>query len=250
MTRIMTGLITTVRNREHVKIHWLPFIWATSFMILILIFFCVLWDMKVYFDKVGINWTWDYYGPQALHAVFIFLGAGLVLPVSREANTDCLLQDYSKHGKLALIPLLASHLLAWPMNMYMDNVPLFDEADYLNVFAIAIIVVGFKVTRLTWQIAAATIYLLILMYGMLFVWSRPGHSSLDKYKPADDPRIQESAYQIPLNQKKILPKSVCGIGFTASPVVQVGGENKDRCVAVTEQCVQPSNPKFVPLGFL
>lgn len=42
MTRIMTGTITAIRNREHVKIHWLPFIWATSFMILLLAFFCVL----------------------------------------------------------------------------------------------------------------------------------------------------------------------------------------------------------------
>jgi len=32
-TRIMTGVITAIRNREHVKLHWLPFIWSASFMI-------------------------------------------------------------------------------------------------------------------------------------------------------------------------------------------------------------------------
>ena len=214
-------------------------------MILILIFFCVLWGMKVYFDKVGINWTWDYYGPQVLDAVFIFLAAGLVLPVSREPNTDCLLQDYSKHGKLALIPLLASHLLAWPMNMYMDNVPLFDEADYLNVFAIAIIVVGFKVTRLTWQIAAATIYLLILMYGMLFVWSRPGHSSLDKYKPADDPRIQESAYQIPLNQKKVFYQNpFAGSGLRPPQLCKSGGKTKIDAWPSPNSVFNPRTPSL------
>ena len=60
MTRIMTGAITAIRNREHVKLHWLPFIWATSFMILLLTFFFALWDLKVYFEAVGIGCRWDY----------------------------------------------------------------------------------------------------------------------------------------------------------------------------------------------
>ena len=170
MTRIMTGAITAVRNRESVRIHWLPFIWAASFMILLLTFFCVLWDLNDYFKQVGIEWTWDYYGPQVLHAIFIFLGAGLLLPVSREPNTDCLLKDFNKHGRLALIPMIAMHFLAWPMNMYMSNVPLFDKANYLNFIMIAVIFIGYKATRLTWQTMAATIYLIFLTYVVLFVW--------------------------------------------------------------------------------
>ena len=42
--------------------------------------------MKVYFEAVGIGWTWDYYGPQVLHAVFIFLGAGLLLPAAQASE--------------------------------------------------------------------------------------------------------------------------------------------------------------------
>lgn len=192
MTRIMTGVITAIRNREYVKLHWLPFIWAASFMIQLLTFFCVLWDMKVYFEAVGIEWTWDYYGPQVLHAVFMFLGAGVLLPVAREANVDCHLKDFNKHGRLALIPLMAMHLLAWPMNMHMHNVPLFDNANYLNLVMIAIVVIGFKATRLARQGGAATVYLLILIYAVLNVWSRPGHSTLEEFKPADDPRFKQS----------------------------------------------------------
>jgi len=203
MTRIMTGTITAIRNREHVKIHWLPFIWATSFMILLLAFFCVLWDLKEYFEAVGINWTWDYYGPQVLHAVFIFLGAGLLLPVSREPYTNCLLQDFNKHGRLALIPLIAMHLMAWPMNMYMANVPLFDKANYLNFIMITLTTVGHKVTRLTWQTIVASIYLLILIYAMFNIWSRPGHSLLEKYKPSDDPRFKKTTHQLLFNKEAV-----------------------------------------------
>ena len=176
MTRIMTGAITAVRNREYVKLHWLPFIWAASFMIMLLIFFFVLWDLKERFESVGINWTWSYYGPQVLHSILVFLGAGLILQASRDANTDCLLKNFNKHGRLALIPLMSMHFLAWPMNMYMSDVPLFDKANYLNLVMICVIILGFKATRLTWQAAAATIYLLILICAMLTTWSRPGRS--------------------------------------------------------------------------
>ena len=201
MTRIMTGAITAIRNREHVKLHWLPFIWATSFMILLLTFFCVLWDLKVYFEAVGIDWTWDYYGPQVLHAVLIFLGAGLLLPVSREPNTDCLLKDFNKHGRLALIPLIAMHLLAWPMNMYMANAPLFSEANYLNLIGITVVIIGFKSTRLTSKTVAATTYLIFLTYAILFVWSRPGYSILEKFNPSDDPRFEKTTLQLPVNRE-------------------------------------------------
>ena len=41
------------------------------------------------------------------------------------------------------------HLMAWPMNMYMANIPLFDKANYLNFIIITLTTVGYKVTRLT-----------------------------------------------------------------------------------------------------
>lgn len=159
MTRILTGVISAVRNREYVKLHWLPFIWAASFMIQLLIFFFVLWDLKVYFESVGIDWTWSYYGPQMLHSMLIFLGAGMVLPSSRDSNTECLLKDFNRHGRLALIPLSAMHFLAWPMNMYMYDTPLFAQANYMNAVLIVVILVGFKSTRCAWQAAAAITYL-------------------------------------------------------------------------------------------
>ncbi|MDA7624837.1 hypothetical protein N8697_01570, partial [bacterium] len=214
MTRIMTGAITTVRNREHVRVHWLPLVWAASFMIQLLIFFCVLWDLKVNFENAGIEWTWSYYGPQVLHTIFMFLGAGLLLPVSRESNTDCLLKDFNKHGKLALIPLMAMHFLAWPMNMHMSNVPLFDKANYLNFVMIAVIAVGFKASRLNWQAAAAIIYLSILIYASLSVWSRPGHiEDIFMHKPSPASQLEKSSYHPPVEPRRALPKALCGSGL-------------------------------------
>jgi hypothetical protein len=251
MTRILTGVITAIRNREHVKLHWLPFIWAASFLIQLLIFFFVLWDLKAYFENEGIDWTWSYYGPQMLHSILVFLGAGMILPASREPNTDCLLADFNKHGRLALIPLLAMHFLAWPMNMYMSNASLFDKSNYLNVVMIVVIAVGFKATRFAWQATAATTYLAILIYAALAVWSRPGHSELDIGNPKPVPQIEKSAHHFPPAPSGIaLPEAVGGVGLAASPVVQVPRENEDRGVAVAEEGVQTAHSQFVPLGFL
>ena len=112
---------------------------------------------------------------------------------------DCLLKDFNKHGRLALIPLIAMHLMAWPMNMYMVNAPLFSEANYLNLIAITLVIIGYKTTRLTWKSVAATTYLIFLTYAVLFVWSRPGNSILEKFNPSDDPRFEKPALKIPDN---------------------------------------------------
>ena len=241
MTRIMTGAITAIRNREHIKLHWLPFIWATSFMILLLAFFCVLWDLKEYFEAIGIGWTWDYYGPQVLHAVFIFLGAGLLLPVSREPNTDCFLKDFNKHGRLALIPLIAMHLMAWPMNMYMSNVPLFHKANYLNFIMIAVIFVGYKSTRLTWQTIAASVYLTILIYAMFNVWSRPGHSHLEDYKPNDDPRFKKTTHHFP-EIREPYQNPFAGSGLRPAQLCRSGGKTKIAAWPSPKRGFNPRTP--------
>jgi hypothetical protein len=251
MTRILTGVITAVRNREYVKLHWLPFIWAASFLIQLLIFFFVLWDLKAYFENEGIDWTWSYYGPQMLHSMLVFLGAGMILPASREPNTDCLLADFNKHGRLALIPLLAMHFLAWPMNMYMSGAPLVDESNYLNVIMIVVIAVGFKATRFAWQATAATTYLAILIYAALTVWARHGHSELDIDNPKPVPQTEELAHHFPITPSgAVLPETVRGVGLATAPVVQITREDKDRRVAIAEEGVQSAHTQFVPLGFL
>ena len=80
ITNILSGVIAAVRNREQVKLHWLPFMWAFSFMMQLMTFFFVIWDLNVRFELLGINWTWKYYGPQMFHSILIFLGAGMILP--------------------------------------------------------------------------------------------------------------------------------------------------------------------------
>ncbi len=246
MARIMTGAITAVRNREHVKLHWLPFIWATSLMIQLLIFFCVLWDLKVNFENAGMEWTWSYYGPQVLHSALMFLGAGLVLPASREPNIDCLLKDFNQHGKLALIPLMAMHLLAWPMNMYMSNVPLFDKANYLNIVMIVVIAVGFKATRLTWRAAAATIYLSILIVASLTVWSRPGHTEeLFMHKPISASQPDKSTY--PLQHYRTghpYQKPLAGSGLRPAQLCRSGGKTKIAAWPSPKRVFNPRTPSL------
>ena len=104
MTNILSGIITAVRNRKQVRLHWIPFMWAFNFMMQLMTFFFVIWDLNVRFELIGVNWTWKYYGPQMFHSVLIFLGAGMILPTKRESNIDSLIGDFEEHGRLALIP--------------------------------------------------------------------------------------------------------------------------------------------------
>ena len=175
ITNILSGVIAAVRNREQVKLHWLPFMWAFSFMMQLMTFFFVIWDLNVRFELLGINWTWKYYGPQMFHSVLIFLGAGMILPTKRDPSADSLLSDFDKHGRLALIPLMLAHLAAWPLNMYLHGASFFAPANYMNVVCIAVIFVGFKSTHRAWQVVASIAFAIIFICCILTIWSRPGH---------------------------------------------------------------------------
>ena len=175
MTNILSGIITAVRNRKQVRLHWIPFMWAFNFMMQLMTFFFVIWDLNVRFELIGENWTWKYYGPQMFHSVLIFLGAGMILPTKRESNIDTLIGDFEEHGRLALIPLMLAHLAAWPLNMYLHGASMFAAANYMNVVCIGVIFLGFKSTKRVWQSISSISFGVIFICCIFTIWSRPGH---------------------------------------------------------------------------
>ena len=117
-----------------------------------------------------------YYGPVILHAIMMYLGCSLILPNQRSGtSTTNLLTDFDENGRLALVPLAITLIVSWPLNMYLYDTPFFSAANYLNVILAALILVAFLSNRRSLQYVASILFLLIQIYGMLYLWARPGH---------------------------------------------------------------------------
>ena len=108
--------------------------------------------------EMEIPFTWSVFGPPLWHSILLFLAAGLVLPGPGVNDVpDNLLEDFQKHGRLALIPFAIVTL----------------EAIVLNMIFIVLVLIAFFTKKFVQ--ATATISLgILLIYGLAFVWSRPG----------------------------------------------------------------------------
>ena len=173
VTKILGAVGSTIRRREQTKLHWLPFAWAFVILLFQIQYLSVLW----FFHEDERTWTWMSYAPILFHPFLYFLGASLILPTQRDDSMDSLLADFDKHGKLAVIVIGITLFTAVVFNVYVGGLTWSEamEANILNVILTALIVVVVtSSTRRHLQAAATIVFIIIQLYGILFVWSRPG----------------------------------------------------------------------------
>jgi len=176
MTKILGSVTSIIRNRNHIKLHWLPFTWALVFILFLLVFFFHIWDINLRYQEESTSWTWPHYGPVILHIVLMYLGCGLILPSEKTTNQlSDLLVDFEAHGKLALILLAITLMISWPFNMYLHAMPFFVPGNYLNLILTILIIAFLKFNNRSFRNIITILFLVIQIYGMLFHWSRPGH---------------------------------------------------------------------------
>ena len=173
VTKILGAVGSTIRRREQTKLHWLPFAWVFVILLFQIQFFSVLWG----FHEDERTWTWMSYVPILFHPFLYFLSATLILPTQRDDSVDSLLADFDKHGKLAVIAIGITLFTAIVFNVYVGGSTWSEamEANILNVILTALIVVVVTSSTRRYLQAAATIaFIVVQLYGILSVWTRPG----------------------------------------------------------------------------
>jgi hypothetical protein len=170
ITKMLSAVATLIRNRRQVRFHWLPVAWATWIFLVCVQFFFYMWDLY----EMNVPFTWSVFGPLLWHCVLLFLAAGLVLPgPGLRQEPDSLLEDFQNHGRLALIPFAIVTLDAILNNVLQYGDTWFSEANILNLVFIMLVLIAFFTRKLMQQ--TATIALgAVLIYGLMYVWSRPG----------------------------------------------------------------------------
>lgn len=178
ITNILSDVSDAIRDRERVPLHWLPLAWAFLIFLFQVQYFFVLWD----FYESGMIWTWPNFGPALFNCIILYLSAGLVLPGRRNSDSESLLMDFQKHGRLALITLATMLVVASFLNVYyfgdLDSyyhfAHWFPEANILNMALLTMIVMVLLTKRYALQVAGTVMFAIFQMYGMLMIWSLPG----------------------------------------------------------------------------
>jgi hypothetical protein len=170
ITKMLNALAIAIRNRRQIRFHWLPVAWATWIFLVSVQFFFYMWDLY----EMEVPFTWDVFGPLLWHCILLFLAAGLVLPGPGVRDVpDDLLDDFQQHGRLALIPFAIVTLDSIVSNVVQYGDAWLGRANVLNMIFILLVVIAFFSRR--HLRAAATIGVgAVLVYGLAFVYSRPG----------------------------------------------------------------------------
>jgi hypothetical protein len=106
----------------------------------------------------------------------LFLAAGLVLPGPGVRDVpDNLLDDFQQHGRLALIPFAIVTADSIVSNVLQYGDAWLGRANVLNMLFIVLVLIAFF-SRRHLQAAATIGVGAVLVYGLAFVYSRPGVS--------------------------------------------------------------------------
>lgn len=170
ITKMLGALAIAIRNRKEVQFHWLPVAWASWIFLVCVQFFFYMWDLYV----MEVPFTWSVFGPLLWHSILLFLAAGLVLPGTdvRGASAS-LLDDFQEHGRLALIPFGIVTLDSIVQNVFQYGDKWLGEANVLNMVFIPLLLIAFFTKKVMQAIATIGLGAL-LIYGLAFVYSRPG----------------------------------------------------------------------------
>lgn len=170
ITQILGEVVAAIRNREHSRLHWLPLAWAAWIFLVHVQYFFYLWDLY----ELEVIWTWSQFGPVLWHVTLLFLAAGLILPGPRErARNEHLIEDFQRHGRLALIPFALVTIDGIILNVFQYGDTWLSLANVLNMIFTALVVSAF-LTKGWWRSVSTLALGVVLAYGLIFVWSAPG----------------------------------------------------------------------------
>ncbi len=170
VTRVLGGLIQAIRHREEASLHWIPILWGFSILVFAVGYFNVLYEI----DQRDPIWTWYYYGPNLIYSVLIFLGAGLIFPDEIVGRPRDMLDDFYRHGRLALVPIGALLATAPLFNKVVVGLPWTYFGNLLDAVLVLVIIMALVTTQKKFQAASALGFAAISIWGWLFVWSPPG----------------------------------------------------------------------------
>ena len=174
VARVLSALIHTFRFRHQVKLHWIPYAWATS----ILCFNVGYFNVLVGLSQKGLTWDWFYYGTIIYLILLMFISSALILPVESNNEEVDMLADFHQHGRYAMLPI-GLLLLTGPItNRILGGTAWLDHSNIVNIILGLVIVIAFLAKQYRLKATLAILQLLLTIYGWLFAWAPPSGGDL------------------------------------------------------------------------
>lgn len=172
MGHILWSTVALIRAREEVQLHWLPLSWAAGIFLQHSFYWFAAYSISLKID----DWTWAWYLQLLLLAILLFAAGAMILPTESKP-VENLLQDFEKHGRLALIPLAAHQLLWFPTNFRANDAMSFPRdllipGNLVNIILILFIAIGFRTKSTTVHGIAVSVFLLVLIWAQSSLWSQ------------------------------------------------------------------------------
>ena len=163
VTRLLLGGLHVFRARRRQKPHWIPLVWALSIFVYQLQYWWAVFELN---EALPI-WTHQAFLTLMLHALLLFVGGALVLPVSEAHERDDLMDYFDDDGRWALLALTAYALLS-----FWTNWALFSTSPLSNigliVFAFAVLsFAGFFVRNRRYLGIVTVVYLAHSMFAFV-----------------------------------------------------------------------------------
>ena len=167
ITQILSGVVEVIRSPKRGNTDWIPLVWAwVIFLQAMQIWFWMWGDAQVR------EWTGLWYSAWVGLASLLFLAGGIILPRQISAEGESLGEYFERTGRQALTALSSFMVLAAVVNSFTAG-PL--TISNILLYVLILIVVTVTVSRKRPVRAVGTIlYMVILMFGLAFVWSAPG----------------------------------------------------------------------------
>ena len=168
VAQLLSSAALVLREREQVRLHWVPF----SMAAIILFFQVQFWFALTVVNSLMDRWSWPVYSTMLLLAITIFLGGATVLPSSTPTRDSSLIEDFETRGRISMV-FLALYLVGWIVVGIMFWIPELWHLSLVNGLMALILMVAYAQPKARVRTALHLSLVAITVYGALTVWTAP-----------------------------------------------------------------------------
>ncbi|MGE9764663.1 hypothetical protein [Pseudomonas sp. PDM20] len=159
VTRLLSGVVATLRSRATSKIDWLPLIWSASLFLMLLEYWWSTYSLKSLIHV----WTYNEFLRLLVSPLLLFFSAALILPVHELKAGETHQEVFESHGHWALLGFSAYYAeYFWEAARYWDNQWFSGWGVFMVVIILLPIIAFFSSRRVHLVIATAILVIQVL----------------------------------------------------------------------------------------
>ena len=168
VAQILRSVAFVVRQRDQVRLHWIPLTMAA----LILAFMIQFWFALFVVDSFLDSWNWPVYCLLLTLAIVIFLSGATALPAPASMSTTDLIEDFNTRGKVSLL-FFAVYFIGWDILAVMFWRPRMGLLVTVNIIMALLSVAAYYIERQSVRALLHGALIVLAIYGMIYVWATP-----------------------------------------------------------------------------